>query len=142
MGDAGVFLNFTQLDLSADQSIQFSLAGEPQVSASSGATVPARNPTNELLVGGGVLLLALAASLYTIRVWRQNQMPEEEDRTLVAEPEEASQLTAPAGADRRHELLQAIAALDDAYEEGELSQEVYETRRRKLKDELVAIWNA
>lgn len=143
MGDAGVFLNFTQLNLSADQSIQFSLAGEPQVSASSGATVPARNRSNELLVGGGVLLLALAASLYTIRVWRQNQMQDTEDVTVVAEPaEEAAQITAPAGADRRQQLLQDIAALDDAFEAGDLSQEDYEKRRQKLKDELVAIWSA
>lgn len=142
MGDAGVFLNFTQTDVPADQVIQFALQGEPRLTSPSTTTVPTRDTGNELLIGGGVLLLALAAGLYTLRLWRQNQAPDDALETPATVPaqDDARQGVALANADRRRELLRAIAALDDAYEAGELPSEDYEAQRQALKDELVAIW--
>ena len=130
MGEAGVFLNFTQADLAAGDALSVSLQGEPQQAGTTSAGIPPqRNQTNELLIGGGVLLLAIAVGGYVLRQWRQDQESEAEG---VPRPQTAEE--------RRQALLAAVAALDDAYEAGELQQPDYEERRQALKDELVAIW--
>ena len=142
MGEAGVFLNYTQSGVAAGQEVSFSLQGEPrQVSPSPAATTPLRDQSSDLLIGGGVLLLALALGAFTLRQWRQNQDEEHLQESQVTIPGE--ERAAPdKQAVRRQELLNAIAALDDAYEAGDLPAAEYGEQRQALKEELVAIWDA
>lgn len=141
MGQAGLFHTFTRTGVPAEQTISFSLQGEPRLAAAAapGANVPLRNQTSELLIGAGVLLLALAIGAYSVRLWRQNRPVPEDSRLLAVDEADEVQ---PNVTQRRQELLQAIAALDDAYEAGELPATEYEQQREALKEELVAIWQA
>lgn len=139
MGQAGLFRTFSRSGVPAGDTIGFSLQGEARVSpaAAPGASVPVRDQTGELLIGAGVLLLALAIGAYSVRLWRQNQdIPQEP----VPVPAESAERQEPNIVGRRQELLGAIAALDDAYEAGEIAKTDYEQQRQALKDELVAIW--
>jgi mono/diheme cytochrome c family protein len=141
MGQAGTFLNFTRPDLLAGATLAITLEGTPSQTAAS--TPGGRDLTRELLIGGGVLLLVVAVGIYFLRTWQQGQAapaaagPVE---TVAVPAPGTKQPPTPETSDRREELLRAIAALDDAYEEGELEQSVYESRRRALKDELLAVW--
>ncbi|MGA9533895.1 MAG: c-type cytochrome, partial [Anaerolineales bacterium] len=85
-------------------------------------------------VGGGwiagavALVLAAGAILWWYRPWitgGDEALGEEED--LAEEPE----------ADRRQSLLLALAALDDAYERGEVEESAYHHRRQELKADLM-----
>ncbi len=138
MGSAGAFLTYNLADIAPGQEVAFTLQGTPRVVTAPGAAVaPQRNQTSELLLGGGVLLLALAAGAFVVRQWQsREQEPDEDDW-----PDETGSLESTAVPDLRQELLRRIAALDDAYDAGELSQTEYKTERAALKDELLAIWN-
>ena len=144
----GVFLSYNREGLPAGESLSFVLEGEPQpdqiaaASAAAGNTGAAaqapRDQTNELLIGAGVLLLAVAAGAYLVYLWQQQQL-EPEAAAAPAAIERSAPPDADAG-ELRETLLLEIAALDDAYEAGDLEQEVYETRRKQLKEQLAAIW--
>lgn len=141
MGQAGIFRTFTRSGVPAGDTIGFSLQGEARLSpaAAPGANVPLRDQTGELLIGAGVLLLAIAIGAYSVRLWRQNQEDPQEAQPAAAEVVDEPQQK-PDTAGRRQELLRAIAALDDAYEAGEIAKSDYEQQRQALKDELLAIW--
>jgi hypothetical protein len=47
----------------------------------------------------------------------------------------------PSSNDDKTALLQTIAALDEAYEAGEIEEEAYQQQRRELKSHLTSIWN-
>lgn len=139
MGSAGTFLNYARPDLPADETLSLTLEGRP----SQGATAASgeRDLTSELLVGGGVLLLVAAAGFYFLRAWQQGQAARAP--VPVSAPLPAAEPPPPtADEGRREELLVAIAALDDAYEAGQLEESEYEAQRRELKDELLALWQA
>lgn len=143
MGQAGLFRTFTQSGIPAGDLISFELQGEARVSpaAAPGATAPVRDQTGELLIGAGILLLAIAIGAYSVRLWRQNQDTPQEPAPVAAEPDEP-QRREPDTAERRQELLRAIAALDDAYDSGEIAANEYKEQREALKEELVAIWES
>jgi hypothetical protein len=72
------------------------------------------------LLGTAGVMLLLSVPLY--RRWRR------EKRTVVA---------IPAG---RETLLARVAALDDAFEAGEIERDEYEIERAVLKQRLMEIW--
>lgn len=148
----GFFLTYSRGEVPAGESLSFVLEGEPdpeQIAAAGAATggdnsntaTPAapRNETNELLIGAGVFLLAIAAGAYFLYLWqRQKSEPEAVPATgAIAADVPAADVDRDA---LRESLLVEIAALDDAYEAGEIETEAYEARRQQLKEELTAIW--
>jgi len=137
----GSFLNYTRGSVPAGETVSFTLEGEPRppVADSGNAAVAAPSESAELLIGGGVLLLAAAVGVYLVRLWR-GQSPESAAAGAGAERAAAPPPTQQS-ADRREELLHAIAHLDDAYEAGEVEKEEYERQRQTLKEALLAIWN-
>lgn len=136
-----MFLNYSREMVPAGETVSFTLEGEPQPGAApagAGATTaaPDRNQTNELLIGAGVLLLALAVGAYFVYLWQQRQL---EPEAALASASGGAATVEDAEA-LREALLVEIAGLDDAYEAGEIDGEAYEARRQKLKEELAAIW--
>jgi mono/diheme cytochrome c family protein len=131
----GVFPSFTRSTVNAGDTLSFTLSGDPVAIAmpggdsSTATTAPAaRNRTTELVIGGGALLLALAGGLFVLRSWQQRQPGAE-----VAEAAGYENLD-------REALLEEIAALDDAFEVGEIDEPTYQRERAALKEALLAVW--
>lgn len=131
----GVFPSYARGAISAGDTVSFSLSGEPVAIAMPGgeggaATVapPARNRTTELVIGGGALLLALAGGLFVMRSWQQRQPGADLAEMAGEEPLD------------REALLEEIAALDDAFEAGEIDEASYQRERAALKEALLAVW--
>jgi hypothetical protein len=129
----GAFASYALADIPAGGSLSFTLEGEaePAVmpgSESAGATIApvARDRTTELVIGAGVLLLAVAVSAVVVRGWRQRQLED-----LIYDD---------GAAPDREALLEEIAALDDAYEAGEVDEATYRRERAALKEALLAVW--
>jgi hypothetical protein len=120
------FLNYTHGPVASGGTVAFSLQGEPQAVADPSAGVPAvRDDNQELVIGSGALLLALAIAAYLIRLWQRRPAP----------------AVASSAAEQREQLLYAIAELDDAYEAGTMDEETYLAQRQELKEELAAVWD-
>jgi mono/diheme cytochrome c family protein len=131
----GAFLTYSRRNLAADSALTLALNGQPQPGANaSGSSILARDETNELIIGGGVLLLTLAAVAYTVRTWQGRPAEDGAYEAYAGEKGEDGR--------RAHNLLQAIADLDDAYENGEIGQQHYSRQREQLMSELVTMWPA
>ncbi|MDX1662776.1 MAG: cytochrome c [Candidatus Promineifilaceae bacterium] len=149
----GLFPSYVQQGIPAEAPVSFRVEGEPRPvtgpqDSAGQPTVPAaaveRNETSELLIGGGALLLAVATTLYLVRLWQQNPAPAAETAETVMvdeEREESGGAFGSALSTEREALLLAIARLDDAYEAGELEQPAYQARRRQLKEQLLLVWD-
>lgn len=130
----GTFASYTRTGIPAGETLSFTLEGdaEPIVMPGSGSgsatTAPvARDRTTELVIGAGALLLVAAVSFVFIRNWRRSQ---NEDAVNDEETELFD----------RDALLEEIAALDDAYEAGEIDEASYQRERDALKEALLAVW--
>jgi hypothetical protein len=114
--EAGSFRSFTHGPIAAGESFSLALEGRPRPNASGAA---ARNSSTELAIGGAALLVVAVVAVLVVRNWR----PAEADEPLD-----------------RDALLEEIAALDDAYESGEIDEKEYRRERKALKEELLALW--
>lgn len=130
----GAFASYARTDVPAGETISFTLEGDaeplvmPGSDSAAAATAPvARDRTTELVIGAGVLLLTVAVGAVFIRSWRQNQV---EDVVYDGGVESLD----------RDALLEEIAALDDAYEAGEVDEATYRQERAALKEALLAVW--
>lgn len=124
MGSAGAFNSFGHPELTAGESINFELQGRPaRTATNSSNTSLAVDSTSGLLISGAVLLLVVVGGVFTVRSW-QNPEPVDDEE------------------DKREELLQALASLEDANEAGELDEAEYLERRQKLMSDLVETWQA
>ena len=116
--DSGTFLNYVHSGLTAGNALTLELNGRPRlVLDAEGNNTLVRDTNQELLIGGIGLLLVVGTAVFFLRQWQQ-----------------------PATLDTRDDLLQAIAALDDAYEAGSVSEGRYQHQRAELKGRLVALW--
>lgn len=88
--------------------------------------------TTNLLIGAGVLLVTLAVVLFGWQRWAQ----ERGEQVELDADEPAGEAV---GLPSRTALLEAIAALDDAFESGDLEQSAYEKQRAVLKQQLVLL---
>jgi mono/diheme cytochrome c family protein len=113
----GSFNMYTSTGIAADQSISFTLSGQPgDVSVS-----PNLLQNQSLLIGVG----ALGIVLILAGVWmymRDRNRPEEDDDAT--------------GPDDADSVMDSIIALDDLHRAGKISDEAYKTRRAELKGTL------
>jgi mono/diheme cytochrome c family protein len=116
MGNTAVS-TYSQSNLPAGSTLRLALTGEPSATGSVGSALSGNN-TAELLIGGGVILIAAAVAVFAVRRWR-GEGYEDMDAD---------------------ELIQALADLDDEYEAGLIDEEEYLQERDDLKAELLAIW--
>lgn len=132
------FLSYAHATLPAGSTLSLTLSGEPtQTVSATGSTVAPRNNTNELLIGGGILLIALAAAVFVYRNWQT--APTYDDEYEYADDEDEYE-DEDGEDDEINQFLQAIADLDDAYEKGDLDEADYTSQRAQLKADLKALW--
>lgn len=138
----GSFISYTYAGLPEADALNLTLEGKPtQVVDAQGNALPARNQTNELIIGGMALAAMLAVGFFMVQRWRTTPVAEAE---LVAMPQVRA-ATLPRKASQgpnqgKTALLQAIAELDDAYDAGELEEDEYQQQRQDLKTRLTAVW--
>ena len=107
----------------------FSLEGQPAEVGIDNSAVSGGSQTMQLLIGATAFLFAIGLIIYTATRSQQEAVK------VSFQGEEQS-----AFAERRERLISTIAALDDAYEAGEIEEEQYRVRREALREELIAIW--
>lgn len=141
---SGAFLSYVNNDLAAAEAVNLTLDGRPsQIMDAQGNALPVRNETTELIVGGVALAGMLAVGFFLVQRWRNGSVPALQTasatpvRQAAAPPRQAAQ----SAGDDKTALLQAIADLDDAYEAGELEEDVYQSQRQALKTRLTAVWH-
>ncbi len=103
-------------------------AGQPleiNVSGNAGATAALDSGTTTgLIVGGLSLAVSLGLTIYYFTSRRKRLLEEVEDEEEEDGPEDPD------------DLVEAIVALDDLYQSGQLPQEAYDERRAALKEKL------
>ncbi|HEX3052736.1 MAG TPA: cytochrome c [Aggregatilineaceae bacterium] len=118
--------------LTPDQRIIFSLNGKPtRTTVETNEEGDARDVLPLILGGAGVLLLGLAGFLW----WRQRHAVP----IPVAATSAGPAWEPPSGG--KHELLRAIASLDNDFEAGRIDEDTYEERRALLKERLLPLMN-
>jgi mono/diheme cytochrome c family protein len=122
MGNSTV-LNYINPQPAITGNLTFVLEGQPQQVASAPGTgaAPTNTSTWEIWMGAAFLLAAVIAAGVFIYQWQ------------IA-PAMATSSPSP------QQLLQEIAALDDAYENKEISATAYKRQRQKLKRRLLELW--
>jgi mono/diheme cytochrome c family protein len=124
MGTSTV-LNYVNPQPAITGNLTFVLEGQPQQIASAPGTtgaMPSNTSTWEIWMGIAFLLAAVIAAGVFIYQWQ------------IAPAAATATSTSP------QQLLQEIAALDDAYESGEISATAYNRQRQKLKQQLLELW--
>ncbi len=110
------FIQYTGSSLNAGSNLTMTLAGQPRQAAASPVS-----STTGIIIGGAALVVVVGVAVFAIQRQRQGTMQ--------------------AAAATREELLAELAALDDAYANGEVDAAAYQQERQQLKEELLAIWN-
>lgn len=104
--------------------LNFTLNGRPElVTDTEGNTLLVRNQTSELVIGGLALILSLV--VVAGMMWLGQTTPQ------PASIADSAQINA---------LLQEIADLDTAHENGAVDKAAYGRRRADLKNQLIALW--
>jgi mono/diheme cytochrome c family protein len=134
-GGGGNFLSYGRSNIPSGENLTMVLEGKPERQASVGGNnaLASRNTSNELIIGGGILLVAVVTVGFFFRSWQSPplQMAEFNDDDYDEADEEDDEI---------NQLLQAIADLDDAHERGELEEADYANRRYQLKEQLISLW--
>lgn len=137
---SGSFVSYTNSNLVGSDAINLTLDGRPtQIMDAQGNTLPVRNETNELIVGGLALAGMLAVGFFMVQRWRTAPATAGEINTPAPSPV----VTASKRRQNvnRDALLEAIAELDEAYEAGEVDEAEYQAQRQELKTRLTAVWH-
>lgn len=131
MGDSQ-FVAYTRSGVPPQSMLTFSLSGRPDFSFTTTGTMAVAQPDSGMLdwlVGGLALLVVGITAVFTIRTWRTQSTGAEADH------EDETDLL-------RERLLQTIAELDLAFEQGELDEATYTRQRAALTADLAAIWES
>ncbi len=108
---------FTTSNLPKGKDLKVGLSGQPKTTTSETSSLP----FNPILLGSGVLILAITGILY-FYFWRKDK-----PKTEISEIEDGQDKDA---------LMDAIIVLDEQYKSGKIDEDVYHQRRQELKDRL------
>ncbi len=108
---------YTASNLAMGSELALSLNGQPKNGTVDSATLP----FNPILLGVGVLVLAITGILY-FYFWRKDK-----PKAALSETEEGMDKDA---------IMDAIITLDEQYKSSKLDEDVYQQRRQELKDKL------
>jgi hypothetical protein len=139
---SGSFVSYVNTELADADALNLTLDGRPtQITDAEGNTLPVRNQTTELIVGGVALAAMLAVGFFLVQRWRTGPVGPTGSMTISQPPAVAPpRKPGPSSNDDKTALLQTIAALDEVYEAGEIEEEAYQQQRRELKSHLTSIW--
>jgi mono/diheme cytochrome c family protein len=123
---SGTINTFSASNLAKGSTLDLTVAGNPASAAPAGTTSDSSSPV-PLIIGIGVFGVVLAGGGFWLFRQRRAQAWAAEGRTtyVPAEPAESAE-----------SILDAIVALDDLYQAGELPEEAYKERRAELKNRL------
>jgi len=107
--------------INAGETVSFTLSGTPREASASTAT-PATNTNQNLLIGAGVLGLALILAGGWMYFRDRNRVDDEEEEDAGDEFESSE------------DVMDAILALDDLHRAGKISDDAYQKRRAELKE--------
>jgi mono/diheme cytochrome c family protein len=117
---SGTFLAYMNSSLAEADALSMELDGRPrQISDTQGNAVAVRDSNQEIIIGVVALGLSLMVAAVMVRKWQSG------GDTAVADTSY---------------LLQAIANLDDAHEDGRINEGDYQQQRAQLKTQLLTIW--
>lgn len=119
----GKFQLYNAGSFKSGESLTLTISGKAQQGAA--ATIPAGGSTRSLAIGLSTLGLAVLLSGFWLYMRRQNRIPEDES-LKQGDIETGS----------RDEILDAILAVDDQYNAGNISEEAYKQRRSELKEKI------
>mgnify|MGYP001052828099 FL=1 len=115
-------------NLSAGSELAFNMAGRPNTG---GATLIGETSWQNIAVGvGGLGVVLVMVGLWLYQRNKKTTMPLDESEEEVLTADE------PASAEDTEALMDAIIALDDQYQAGELPEDAYLQRRAELKERL------
>ncbi len=141
--DNGLLRSYSRTNFDANGTINIPLSGQVETGADLQTAVSSTNPSTEWSIGIGLLLLLIAVGT-RLRLTRGKGTDGSVGETAVSSHPtyqpvitQTSSKTSPS---HRKRLLIAIALLDDAFEEGRLTQTAYQQKRQQLKTELISIW--
>jgi len=139
-GQSEVFRNYGRGGLAAGDTLTIELDGRPTVvtDEATGGVVANRDTTTELLIGGGALLLAAVGGVFLWRYWQGRRADGEWEEEAV--PAYATTAAPTVANSERDDLLRRIAALDDAFDAGQLPDADYRAQREELKRRLASVW--
>jgi hypothetical protein len=116
---------FSGGQLEAGSDLELTVTGRP----GGGSLIPTAGSSSNLMIGA----LAFGLALVVVGVWLYRRRSVEEDQiqeSVDLDVEEETMLSDP------DELMDAILALDDHYQAGDLPEEAYRQRRAELKARL------
>lgn len=133
-GENGVFLSYARTGLLPDSQLALSFTGTLQ----SGPTGPINSSsTSDWIISLAVLLLIGTVALRLLRAKNQTSRLPQTPQLATAGP--APRLSEIDKAERG-QLLVALADLDNAYKNGQLTEAAYQQQRQAIKDRLRTIW--
>jgi mono/diheme cytochrome c family protein len=128
---SGTISLFTADNLAKGTKLDLNVSGVPASTSASGSPVAAAPTTNSplaLVIGLAVFGVVLVGGGFWL--FRQRRASRQEVEELEEEPAES---------ETAESILDAIVALDDLYQAGDLPEEAYKERRSELKDRLRAL---
>lgn len=129
-GEGASFLSYTHPAVAAGETLNLTVNGRLNlVTDSQGRPTVVRNESSELTIGAGFLLIAAAGAVWLVRSWSDKAKGDAVRETAVADP-------------NPNNLLQAVAQLDDNYENGTLDENDYAKQRTNLISQLVEQWES
>ena len=132
----GAFLSYMQTSLGAGDALAIALEGSPEFpetppSGSAGNVIDPRNQTAEIIIGVAAFLMVALGAVYVVINRRSPNDEEDYEYDEDEVVEDGRDIDA---------LLQRLADLDDAFENGQIEEKQYQQQRSQLKAELALIW--
>ncbi len=124
------YRTYNSNNLPAGETLRFTISGTPKLPKDTSAST-STDPTTNLMIGIGALGVVLVVT--GIYLWQRNRIADADD-----EWDEVSEISdqSSAVAETPDELMDAIIALDDLYQAGDLPEAAYQKRREELKARL------
>lgn len=147
MGAMGSFVTYEQLNVAAETAVGITIEGEPQASTggmtSGGVSATGINSVNLLIGALALLLVGGGAAYFIISSRKSDDEYEDEDEyedDYEEDDEEEDDFDTADNAIEVDALVKQLAAIDIAYEAGEIEETAYQEQRAALKEKLKAIW--